>query len=80
MGRSGVGRVSPKGVTRRVGPEVLGRTAEYPRIKSGVFRPTRCAYLAARSVAGLPLSLPETTGVPHPMPGGVLAELAKKAA
>jgi len=32
------------------------------------------AYLAARSVAGLPLSLPETTGVPHPMPGGVLAE------
>jgi len=32
------------------------------------------AYLAARSVAGLPLSLPETTGVPYPMPGGVLAE------
>ena len=31
------------------------------------------AYLAARSVAGLPLSLPETTGVPYPMPGGVLA-------
>lgn len=31
------------------------------------------AYLAARSVAGLPLSLPETTGVPRPMPGGVLA-------
>jgi len=30
------------------------------------------AYLAARSVAGLPLSLPETTAVPHPMPGGVL--------
>ena len=31
------------------------------------------AYLAARSVEGLPLSLPETTGVPRPMPGGVLA-------
>jgi anhydro-N-acetylmuramic acid kinase len=31
------------------------------------------AYLAARSVAGLPLSLPETTGVPYPMPGGVIA-------
>ncbi len=31
------------------------------------------AYLAARSIAGLPLSLPETTGVPRPMPGGVLA-------
>lgn len=31
------------------------------------------AYLAARSLAGLPLSFPETTGVLHPMPGGVLA-------
>jgi anhydro-N-acetylmuramic acid kinase len=38
------------------------------------------AYLAARSVAGLPLSLPETTGVPYPMPGGVLAEPSKVAA
>jgi len=31
------------------------------------------AYLAARSRRGLPLSFPETTGVPKPMPGGVLA-------
>ncbi|MCB1496157.1 MAG: anhydro-N-acetylmuramic acid kinase [Bauldia sp.] len=31
------------------------------------------AYLAARSRAGLPLSLPETTGVAAPMTGGVLA-------
>ena len=28
------------------------------------------AFLAARSLAGLPLSLPTTTGVPHPLPGG----------
>ena len=28
------------------------------------------AYLAARTVLGLPLSLPATTGVPHPMAGG----------
>lgn len=28
------------------------------------------AYLAIRSSAGLPLSLPSTTGVPKPMPGG----------
>ncbi|WP_232818413.1 anhydro-N-acetylmuramic acid kinase [Elioraea thermophila] len=28
------------------------------------------AFLAARSLAGLPLSLPTTTGVPRPMPGG----------
>jgi len=31
------------------------------------------AYLAARSLIGLPLSFPETTGVPRPMPGGVVA-------
>jgi len=30
------------------------------------------AYLAVRSLAGLPLSLPETTGVSAPTPGGVL--------
>ncbi len=28
------------------------------------------AYLAVRSILGLPLSLPSTTGVPRPMPGG----------
>jgi anhydro-N-acetylmuramic acid kinase len=33
-------------------------------------------YLAARSVQGLPLSLPTTTGVPHPMPGGELNRAA----
>ncbi len=31
------------------------------------------AFLAVRSMRGLPLSLPETTGVPRPMTGGVLA-------
>jgi anhydro-N-acetylmuramic acid kinase len=34
------------------------------------------AYLAVRSLHGLPLSFPGTTGVPHPMPGGVLANIA----
>ena len=28
------------------------------------------AYLAVRSLAGLPLSYPQTTGVPHPVGGG----------
>lgn len=32
------------------------------------------AYLAARSLAGLPLSLPGTTGVPRPLTGGRLFE------
>ena len=31
------------------------------------------AWLAVRSVRGLPLSLPSTTGVPHPMCGGEIA-------
>jgi anhydro-N-acetylmuramic acid kinase len=31
------------------------------------------AFLALRSLAGLPLSYPETTGVPRPMTGGVVA-------
>lgn len=31
------------------------------------------AYLAVRSLRGLPLTLPATTGVPHPLAGGVLA-------
>jgi anhydro-N-acetylmuramic acid kinase len=30
------------------------------------------AFLAARSLAGLPLTFPGTTGVPEPMTGGVL--------
>jgi anhydro-N-acetylmuramic acid kinase len=30
------------------------------------------AYLAVRSLRGLPLSLPSTTGVPRPLPGGIL--------
>ena len=34
------------------------------------------AYLALRSLTGLPLSLPETTGVPVPTTGGVLAPAA----
>jgi anhydro-N-acetylmuramic acid kinase len=31
------------------------------------------AYLAVRSLRGLPISFPTTTGVPHPLSGGVLA-------
>ena len=31
------------------------------------------AYLAVRSLKGMPISFPETTGVPYPMTGGVVA-------
>jgi anhydro-N-acetylmuramic acid kinase len=33
------------------------------------------AYLAVRSLRGLPLSYPTTTGVPSPLTGGVLAKV-----
>ncbi len=33
------------------------------------------AYLAVRALRGLPLSFPTTTGVPRPMPGGVISGL-----
>jgi len=38
------------------------------------------AYLAVRSLRGLPLSVPTTTGVPRPMPGGVLHRAPRRAA
>jgi anhydro-N-acetylmuramic acid kinase len=38
------------------------------------------AYLAVRSVKHLPLSLPSTTGVPYPMPGGRLHQPANVSA
>jgi anhydro-N-acetylmuramic acid kinase len=38
------------------------------------------AYLAARSLAGLPLTFPGTTGVPRPLPGGRFAEPPGQAA
>jgi len=41
---------------------------------NGDFLEAQCfGYLAVRSVMGLPLSVPGTTGVPHAMPGGELA-------
>jgi anhydro-N-acetylmuramic acid kinase len=35
------------------------------------------AYLAARHLRGLPLTFPTTTGVPKPLPGGILAPAAE---
>jgi anhydro-N-acetylmuramic acid kinase len=32
------------------------------------------AYLAVRSLKGLPITFPTTTGVPYPLTGGVLAK------
>jgi anhydro-N-acetylmuramic acid kinase len=46
--------------------DALGWSADF--IEAEAF-----AFLAARSVASLPLTFPETTGVPRPMTGGVLS-------
>jgi anhydro-N-acetylmuramic acid kinase len=44
---------------------------------NGDYLEAQCfGYLAVRSVLGLPLSLPTTTGVPRPMPGGERAQAA----
>jgi pimeloyl-ACP methyl ester carboxylesterase len=70
---SGGGRHNPvlmDELRRRLGGEVL--SAEDAGWRGDFIEAEAFAYLAARSVKGLPLSLPSTTGVPHPMPGGRL--------
>jgi anhydro-N-acetylmuramic acid kinase len=54
----------------RLGGEV--KSAEDAGWRGDFIEAEAFAYLAARSVKGLPLSLPSTTGVPYPMPGGRL--------
>ena len=70
---SGGGRHNPvmmEELRRRLGGDV--KTAEDAGWRGDFIEAEAFAYLAARSVKGLPLSLPSTTGVPHPMPGGRL--------
>jgi anhydro-N-acetylmuramic acid kinase len=55
---------------RRLSGDV--RTAEEVGWRGDFIEAEAFAYLAVRSVKGLPLSLPSTTGVPYPMTGGRL--------
>ncbi|MGE0339501.1 MAG: anhydro-N-acetylmuramic acid kinase [Xanthobacteraceae bacterium] len=48
------------------------QTAEEVGWRSSAIEAQGFAFLAVRSLQGLPLSFPKTTGVPSPMPGGVL--------
>ncbi|HEY3908299.1 MAG TPA: anhydro-N-acetylmuramic acid kinase [Stellaceae bacterium] len=69
----GGGRHNPAlmaALTRRLGVPV--RPVEAIGWNGDALEAQAFAYLAVRSVAGLPLSLPSTTGVPRPMPGGRL--------
>jgi anhydro-N-acetylmuramic acid kinase len=47
--------------------------AEALGLNGDVIEAEAWAYMAVRSVLGLPITFPETTGVPEPMTGGVLA-------
>lgn len=69
----GGGRKNPtlmRMIAERTGAKVLA--AEDCGWRGDEVEAEAFAYLAARSVLGLPLSLPTTTGVPKPMTGGVL--------
>jgi len=69
----GGGRRNPvlmKELRQRLGGIV--ETAEDTAWRGDDLEAEAFAYLAARSVKGLPLTLPSTTGVPYPMPGGKL--------
>jgi anhydro-N-acetylmuramic acid kinase len=55
--------------------DVLGVTVEPVEVvgwQGDALESQAFAYLAVRSLRGLPLSLPETTGVPRPLTGGAL--------
>src|SRR5262245_27358960 len=70
---SGGGRHNPvlmEELRRRLGADV--KSAEDAGWRGDFIEAEAFAYLAVRSVKGLPLSLPSTTGVPYPMPGGRL--------
>jgi anhydro-N-acetylmuramic acid kinase len=48
--------------------------AEAARFNGDSMEAEAWAYLAVRSLKGLPITFPGTTGAPEPMTGGVLTE------
>jgi anhydro-N-acetylmuramic acid kinase len=75
---TGGGRRNPvlmeavRGLFEPLGEEVL--TAEQAGFDGDAMEAEAWAYLAVRSLKDLPITFPGTTGVPQPLPGGVLAE------
>jgi anhydro-N-acetylmuramic acid kinase len=59
-------------LAERLAPAVL-ETASAVGWSADALEAQAFAYLAVRSLKGLPLTFPTTTGVPHPLAGGVLA-------
>jgi len=61
-------------LAERLAPSIL-ETANSVGWSADALEAQAFAYLAVRSLHDLPLTFPTTTGVPHPMRGGVLARL-----
>jgi anhydro-N-acetylmuramic acid kinase len=55
-------------LSKRLGVEVI--TIDQMGLNGDAIEAEAFGYLAVRNVKGLPISFPETTGVPHPMTGG----------
>ena len=55
-------------------PGVCVLKAEDMGWRGGAIEAEAFAYMAVRCVKGLPISFPTTTGVPHPMTGGIVYE------
>jgi len=62
-----------KFLAERLSPAIV-ETADAVGWSADALEAQAFAYLAVRSLRGLPISLPATTGVPRPLCGGVLAE------
>jgi len=60
----------------RLAPAVI-ETADAVGWSADALEAQAFAYLAVRSLRGLPISFPTTTGVPRPLTGGVLANAAR---
>jgi anhydro-N-acetylmuramic acid kinase len=60
----------------RLAPAVI-ETADAVGWSADALEAQAFAYLAVRSLRGLPISFPATTGVPRPLTGGVLANAAR---
>src|SRR3546814_12353870 len=53
--------------------DVQALAAEAVGLRGDAIEAECFAFLAMRKIHDLPISFPETTGVPHPMPGGRVA-------
>ena len=61
-----------RGLLEPLGERVL--TAEDLGLNGDSMEAEAWAYLAVRCMRGLPITFPRTTGTPHPISGGLLAE------